>query len=132
MFKGLDHIAYVTDDAESVLSKWSKSLKFKEAGREIVNSGSTLLIHIDLGNTHLQLVQPLTEDHPLKLWLKKHGSGLHHLCFSVESVDAALNELMDAGIRSAETEPHQGMGGKQAIFLDDSTSGGIIVELTGG
>lgn len=131
MFKGLDHIAYVTEDAEAILSVWSKNLEFKEAGREIVNNGSILLIHIELGNTHLQLVQPLTEDHPLKSWLKGHGPGLHHICLSVESVDAALGELAEAGIRPAETKPHQGMGGKQAIFLDESTSGGIIVELTG-
>ena len=56
---------------------------------EDVNGGTVRLTHLDLGNTQLQLVQPLTPDHPLQAWLAKNGPGLHHFCLKVEDVGEA-------------------------------------------
>jgi methylmalonyl-CoA/ethylmalonyl-CoA epimerase len=131
LFNGLDHIAIVVPDVEEALVVWRDQLGFKELFREKVNNNSTLLVHIDLGNTHLQLVQPLTTDHPLWNWLGQNGPGLHHLCLAVDNVAEVGKELLNSGIAPGEPKPHQGTGGKQALFLDENSTGGILVELTG-
>ena len=131
MFHGLDHIAIVVPDAEEALKLWHDRFGFQVLFREIVNNGRTLLVHIDLGNTHLQLVQPLTTDHPLSEWLERHGSGLHHLCLAVDDVKQTSEELVGLGVEPGEPEPHQGTQGKRALFQNPDTTGGILVELTG-
>jgi methylmalonyl-CoA/ethylmalonyl-CoA epimerase len=131
VFNGLDHIAIAVPDAEEALKLWRDRLGFPVTAREIVNNGSTMLVHLDLGNVQLQLVQPLQPGHPLTAWLEQHGPGLHHLCLAVGNVEGAGSELVQLGLPAGEAKPHQGVGGKRALFLDTASTGGILVELTG-
>ena len=131
MFKGLDHLAIVVPDTEEALKVWRDRFGFPVLYNALANNGTTLLTHLDLGNTHLQLVQPLTEDHPLQEWLRVHGPGLHHLCLQVDDVGAAFEQTTALGLPPAQAEPHQGTQGRRAMFLERESTGGVSVELTG-
>jgi methylmalonyl-CoA/ethylmalonyl-CoA epimerase len=131
MFQGLDHFAIVVPDTEEALKLWRDKLGFPVCIDEVVNGGAIRLTHLDLGNTHLQLVQPLTPDHPLQAWLAKHGPGLHHFCLKVEDVGAASETLATQGF-PAPAKPHQGTRGKRALFLDAKNTQSVQVEITGG
>ena len=87
MFKGLDHLAIVVSDTEEALKVWRDKFGFPVLYSETVNDDAFLLTHLDLGNTQLQLVQPLIEDHPIQEWLESNGPGLHHFCLRVDDVD---------------------------------------------
>jgi methylmalonyl-CoA/ethylmalonyl-CoA epimerase len=126
----LDHIAIVVPDTEAALALWRDRFGFPVVVSEVVNNGATRLTHLDLGNTHLQFVEPLTPDHPLRAWLAAHGPGLHHLCLAVPELETAAEALAARGLTAA-AQPHQGTRGKRAIFLDSAATGGIAVELTG-
>lgn len=130
MFNGLDHLAIVVPDTEEALRVWRDRLALKVLYSEVVNAGSVRLTHLDLGNTQLQLVEPLTADHPLKAWLAKNGPGLHHLCFKVDDVAQAHAELPRRGL-SVALKFHQGTQGKRALFLDASATQGVQIEVTG-
>jgi methylmalonyl-CoA/ethylmalonyl-CoA epimerase len=129
-FRGLDHLAIAVPDTEEALVVWRDRLGFPVLYSEVVNGGTVRLTHLDLGNTHLQLVEPLTPDHPLKAWLAKNGPGLHHFCFRVEDVGEAHASLPALGLPAAP-QPHQGTQGKRALFLDRSATQGVQVEVTG-
>ncbi len=131
MFKSLDHLAIVVPDTEAALRVWRDTFGLPVLFTEIVNNASVRLTHLDLGNTHLQLVQPLTADHPLTAWLDAHGPGLHHLCFAVDDVGQAAAALPEMGLSPAAPRPHQGPQGRRALFLDRGGTGGVQVELTG-
>lgn len=131
MFKGLDHIAIAVPDVEEALKLWRDRFGLPVLAREVVNNGSALLVHLDLGNTQLQLVQPLDPELPLSQWLQANGAGLHHICMAVEDVEEAGQELAEVGLPPGQPRPHQGVQGKRALFLDTSHTGGIRVELTG-
>ena len=131
MFKGLDHIAIVVPDTEAALAIWRDRFGFQVLFSQTVNKDTILLTHLDMGNTQLQLVQPLTEDHPLSLWLQANGPGLHHFCLEVADVDVAGDEALGRGLAPGEPKPHEGTQGKRALFLDRESSGGVQVELTG-
>jgi methylmalonyl-CoA/ethylmalonyl-CoA epimerase len=132
MFKGLDHLAIVVPDTEEALAVWRDKFGFPVLFSEAVDDNTVLLTHLDLGNTHLQLVQPLTGDHPLSAWLQAHGPGLHHFCLSVDDVGQALEASARAGVPPGEAQPHQGTQGKRALFLEREATGNVQVELTGG
>lgn len=129
MFKGLDHIAILVEDTEAALPLYRDRLGLPVLFSEVVNNGAIRLTHLDLGNTHLQLVEPLLETHPLREHLRQKGPGLHHLCFAVENVEEAVAEMRPAGFEAAP--PHQGTQGKRAVFLSKATTGDVQMELTG-
>ena len=131
MFSGLDHLAIVVSDTEQALKVWRDRFGFPVLFSEAVANDTLLLTHLDLGNTHLQLVQPLSQDHSLWSWLHTNGPGLHHLCLAVDNVAAAFDELPSLGLSPGEPRPHQGTQGKQALFLDRDCTAGVQVELTG-
>jgi methylmalonyl-CoA/ethylmalonyl-CoA epimerase len=130
LFTGLDHLAIVVPDTEEALRVWRDRVGLKVLYSEVVNGGMVRLTHLDLGNTHLQLVEPLTSDHPLQEWLRKNGPGLHHFCLKVSDVAEAHLELPKHGLPVAP-KIHQGTRGKRALFLDKSATQGVQVEVTG-
>lgn len=125
--QGLDHLAIVVADTEEALKIWRDKMGLPFLYSEDVNDGTVRLTHLDLGNTQLQLVEPLTPDHPLQDWLKKNGSGLHHFCLKVDDV----SEAMKASPVATAPVPHQGTQGKRAVFLDRAATDSVQVELTG-
>jgi methylmalonyl-CoA/ethylmalonyl-CoA epimerase len=126
-FRGLDHLAIAVPDTEEALQLWRDTFGFPVLFTEDVNDGSVRLTHLDLGNTHLQLVEPLSPDHPLRSWLATHGPGLHHFCLRVANVD----EAMRSSPVPTAPHPHQGTQGNRALFLDRSATQNVQVELTG-
>lgn len=130
VFKSLDHLAIVVENTQEALAIWRDGVGLTVLFSEVVNDGTVRLTHLDLGNTHLQLVEPLTDDHPLKHWLNEHGSGLHHFCLQVDDVQEAFEKLPEQGLPVAASI-HQGTKGKRALFMDASKTGGVIVEVTG-
>lgn len=125
--QGLDHFAIAVPDTEEALKIWRDKLGFKVLYSEDVNGATVRLTHLDLGNTQLQLVQPLTPEHPLQAWLAKNGPGLHHFCLKVEDVSEAQK---NSPVPTAPNA-HQGTQGKRALFLDKNATHGVQVELTG-
>jgi methylmalonyl-CoA epimerase len=130
MLQGLDHFAIAVPDTEAALKIWRDLVGLKFLYSEVVNGGTVRLTHLDLGNTQLQLVEPLTPDHPLRSWLAQHGPGLHHFCFKVDDVGPAAVALPKAGLPVAPAI-HQGTQGKRALFLDRASTQGVQVEVTG-
>lgn len=125
--QGLDHLAIAVPDTEAALKIWRDQFGLKVLYTEDVNNATVRLTHLDLGNMQLQLVQPLTSDHPLQAWLAKNGPGLHHFCLKVDDVGEAMK---DSPVPTAPAL-HQGTQGKRALFLDKAATQGVQVELTG-
>lgn len=131
MFKRLDHIAVGVEDTESALGFYRDTLGLPLLFSEVLEEQGVRLTHLDLGNTHLQLVQPLTPEHPLRDVLRARGEGLHHLCFWVESVPEAMATWPDRGTASRDAAPRRGPLGRQAAFINPATTRGLLIELTG-
>lgn len=130
IFRKLDHIALVVRNTEEALTVWRDRVGLQVLYSEEVNNGTIRLTHLDLGNTQLQLVEPLADAHPLKAWLEQHGPGLHHLCMSVDDVGLAHRSLPEMGLGVA-AQSHQGTQGKRALFLQPDSTMGVPVEVTG-
>jgi methylmalonyl-CoA/ethylmalonyl-CoA epimerase len=131
MFKGLDHIAIVVRDTDEALTFYRDILGLPLLFSEVLDEQGVRLTHLDLGNAHLQLVQPLKEDHPLSVYLRERGEGLHHLCLKVDSVPQALESLPAHGLESRDAVPRRGPRGRQAAFIKPEMTRGVLFEVTG-
>lgn len=130
MFKQLDHLAIVVRNTAQALTFYRDVLGLPVLFSEELPDAPVRLTHLDLGNTHLQLVEPLTDDHPLQAWLDDHGEGLHHFCFFVDSVDEAIKSFPDQQLHSADAKPRSGPNGRQAAFLNTDDTRGVLIEIT--
>lgn len=129
-FKGVDHIAIVVRDTETALTFYRDVLGFPVVLSEVVNDPPVRLTHLDMGNVQLQLVQPLTDDHPLHAALNAHGEHLHHLCFQVDNVSQAVQDLEARGLTPPDLAPHAGPLGRKAAFMDAAKTRGVRLEIT--
>lgn len=133
MFKNkqLDHIAIVVRDTEEALKFYRDTLGLPVILSEEMPDSRVRLTHLDLGNVHLQLVQPLTADHPLRDVLATRGESLHHLCLRVDNVPRAVASLPEMGLRARNPTLHSGPRGREAAFVDPADTRGVLWELTG-
>lgn len=130
MFKRLDHIAIVVRDTDDALGFYRDTLGLPLVLSEVIEEAGVRLTHLDLGNLHLQLVQPMREDHPLQQFLDQYGEGLHHLCLGVDDVPRAVAQLPQQGLAAKSAEPHRGPRGRKAAFIDPQTTRGVLWEMT--
>jgi methylmalonyl-CoA/ethylmalonyl-CoA epimerase len=130
MFRQLDHIAIVVRDTEEALGFYRDTLRLPLVLSETIEEAGVRLTHLDLGNVHLQLVQPLHADHPLQEHLDRHGEGLHHLCLLVDDVLESVKELPQQGLAATSPHPHRGPRGRKAAFIDPATTRGVLWEMT--
>lgn len=114
MFKEVDHIAIVVRDTEEALTFYRDRLKLPVLLSEVLEGPGVRLTHLDMGNVRLQLVEPLTEAHPLRKDLAERGEGFHHVCWKVADVDAAMSELAEQGLH---TKPGSPMRRRPAVAL---------------
>lgn len=82
------------------------------------------------GDALVELLEPASADSPVGRFMTKRGAAIHHLCFSVEDLDAALTRCRAAKIRLIDDTPRPGAEGKRIAFLHPSSTGGILIELT--
>lgn len=130
MLGKLDHIAIAVDDTDAALTLYRDTLGLPVVFTEVLADQGVRLTHLDLGPCHLQLVQPLSDRHPLAGFLYEHGESLHHICFEVENVLRAIDELPARGLRSSDVQPRSGPRGRLALFIDTSGTRGVRLELT--
>ena len=84
---------------------------------------------LDVGDSHVELIEPLSPDNGVGRFLQKHGAGLHHVAYRVESVDEALKACVAAGIRLIDEQPRTGIRDSRVAFLHPASTGGVLTEI---
>ncbi|HEU4564398.1 MAG TPA: methylmalonyl-CoA epimerase [Gemmatimonadaceae bacterium] len=82
------------------------------------------------GESLVELLEAAEPDSPIAKFVEKRGPGIHHVCFAVDDLDAALERCRAAGVRLIDEVPRIGAEGKRIAFLHPSATGGVLVELT--
>lgn len=127
----LDHIGIAVSSIEDALGFY-RALGLSESGREEVTSQGVITAFLPLGNTRLELLQPTGPDSPIAKFLAKRGPGIHHLCFAVDDLDDAVEDLKSRGFRMVNESPVPGADGKRVAFLHPSAGRGVLIELSEG
>jgi methylmalonyl-CoA/ethylmalonyl-CoA epimerase len=126
LVKRLDHVAVVVRDTEDAIRHFSGTLGLEVVSTEVLLEPRVRLTYLDLGNTLLQLVEPLEDGSAVAASLAEHGEGLHHLCFAVESVVEAAAAFADP-----PQTPALGSGrGRASAFVQGPVRHGVRLECT--
>ena len=125
----LDHIGIATRQISESLSVWVDSLGLVVESTEDVSEQGVRVALLPIGETCLELLEPLSDDSPVGRFLEKRGPGLHHLAIRVADIRSALSELKASGARLIDETPRVGAGGCLVAFVHPSSTGGILLEL---
>jgi methylmalonyl-CoA/ethylmalonyl-CoA epimerase len=84
---------------------------------------------VNVANSQIELIEPLGDDSPIRNFLEKNPKGgQHHVCFEVENIYAARDEMVVRGAKVLN-EPRIGAHGTPIIFIHPKDSNGVLVEL---
>jgi methylmalonyl-CoA/ethylmalonyl-CoA epimerase len=126
----LDHIGIATDDVLKSKS-FFELIGMSFSHEEIVASENVKVAFAQIDkNSHLELLQPLSEDGAIYQFLQKKGGGIHHLCFKVKSIKQASLDLDLKGIKFIYPEARNGANNKLVNFIHPKFTGGVLIELS--
>jgi methylmalonyl-CoA/ethylmalonyl-CoA epimerase len=91
--------------------------------------GATI-VSLRLGDVDVELLEPTHPESPVARFLAKRGPGIHHICYRVPDLDAALARCRAAGYRLVDDTPRRGAGGRRIAFLHPKATHGVLLELT--
>ena len=128
--KRVDHIAVAVSSLEKALQFYKEQLGIKLIDIETVEEQGVKVAKLDLGNTHIELLEPLGEDTPVGKFIAKRGEGLHHICFGVDDIESGIENLKDCGVRLIDQSPKIGAGGGKIAFVHPKSTGGVLLELS--
>ena len=126
VFRRLDHVGVAVRDTDKALHYFSRQLGLRVLHTEAVDVPPAVLTYLIAGDVLLQLIAPRGTNSDIATWLDEHGEGVHHLCFSVDDVAAAVQALSDPG---ATTALGQGRG-RMSSFVQNGTPHGVLIECT--
>jgi methylmalonyl-CoA/ethylmalonyl-CoA epimerase len=125
----LDHIGIATHQLAQSLALWQEALGLEvDSTEEVVEQGVRVAM-LPIGDTHVELLEPLSGDSPVARFLSKRGPGIHHLAIEVKDIRASLADLAKKGTRLIDAEPRVGAGGCLVAFIHPSSTNGVLLEL---
>jgi len=127
----LDHVGIAVTSIEAALGVY-EALGLAVTRRERVESQGVSTAFLPVGGTRLELLEPTGPDSPIAKFLAKRGPGIHHLCFAVDDLDEAVEDLKSRGFRMVNESPVPGADGKRVAFLHPSAGRGVLIELSEG
>jgi methylmalonyl-CoA/ethylmalonyl-CoA epimerase len=91
--------------------------------------GATI-VSLPFGGPEVELLEPASPDSPIAKFLAKRGPGIHHVCYEVDDLDAALERCRALGYRLVDEVPRTGAHGRRIAFVHPKATAGILLELT--
>ncbi len=129
MLSAVDHVGVAVDSIDAALAIYRDALGMPLVHRETVEEQGVDAALLDVGDGHIELLEPLGPDTAVGKFLARRGPGLHHVAYRVESVQETLGALSAAGVRLIDEHPRTGIRGSLVAFLHPSSTGGVLTEI---
>ena len=122
------HVGIAVADLDAALAFYRDVLGlFPHPAEEA--DGATI-VSLPFGDAEVELLAPRAPDGPIARFLERRGPGIHHICYRVPDLDAALEACRAAGYRLVDEVPRTGAAGHRIAFVHPRATAGILLELT--
>ena len=129
MIGRLNHVAIAVKDLAAAARTYRETLGAEVSAPEPMREHGVTVVFVSLPNTKIELLEPLGADSPIAKFLEKNpDGGMHHVCYEVDDIIAARDQLKQEGARVLG-EPKMGAHGKPVLFLHPKDFCGTLVEL---
>ncbi|UFJ42880.1 methylmalonyl-CoA epimerase [Brevibacillus humidisoli] len=127
--KKIVHIGIAVNKIETALPFYCGQLGLPLLGQEEVASEQVKVAFLGIGDTRLELLEPLGPDSPIASFLAKRGEGIHHIALEVDDLEQRLATLREGGVRLIHETPKEGAHQALIAFLHPKQANGVLFEL---
>ena len=129
MLGAIDHVGIAVEDIDAALSIYRDSFGLQLVHRETVAEQGVDAALLDVGDGHVELLEPLSPETSVGKFLARRGPGLHHVAYRVGDIEGTISELMKAGVHMIDERARTGIRGSRVAFLHPGSTGGVLTEL---
>ena len=122
------HVGVAVTDLDAALAFYRDVLGLTPHPTEEADGAA--IVSLPFGESEVELLAPIRTDSPIARFLERRGPGIHHICYRVPDLDAALAACRAAGYRLVDDVPRTGAAGRRIAFVHPKATAGILLELT--
>lgn len=127
MLKKIHHVGIVVRNLEEAYGFYRDLLGLHVHKVAVVQDQGVKAALLTIGDSEIELLEPINENGGVAKFLEKRGEGLHHICFETDDVERELAATMDRGIPVIDKKPRQGLAG-MICFLHPKAQHGVLIE----
>jgi len=129
MIARIDHIGIAVQSINESLKFFEDALGMKLDRIASEEGGRTKVAFMPVGSSDVELVEPQDAESGLGKFLVKRGEGIHHICFEVDDIEAALARLKEHGAQLIDETPRTNSSGMKLAFIHPKSAHGVLIEL---
>jgi methylmalonyl-CoA/ethylmalonyl-CoA epimerase len=122
------HIGIAVRDLEAILPFYRNVLQLPDVPLD--DADGATIAGLAAGDSLVELLESKDPASPIGKFVAARGPGIHHICFAVDDLDAALDRCRAAGVRLIDQTPRIGAEGKRIAFIHPSATAGVLIELS--
>jgi methylmalonyl-CoA/ethylmalonyl-CoA epimerase len=130
---GIDHIGVAVRDLKAETARLVKDFGLKVVCEEVLPERGVELVFLEPESgepgSAVELMAPYGDGGAIGKFLDKRGPGLHHICYKVKDIKAAISELIPKGYKPIDKEPRPGARGTNVFFFHPASCAGVLTEL---
>jgi methylmalonyl-CoA epimerase len=126
----INHIGIAVKSISAVFDFYEEILGLEFQGYEEVKEQGVRVAFFKLGESRIELLEPLNNDSPIAKFIEKKGEGIHHLAINSKNLIKDLNDFEKNNIKLIDREPRKGAHNTQIAFVHPKATNGILLELT--
>ncbi len=127
--EAIDHIGVAVANLEEAKRIFCDALGIPCIAEKLVPERGVKIAFLSTGNTTIELLEGIGENSTVSKFVAQRGPGVHHLCFEVADIAAALRALGERGVQLVDTVARPGAEGKPVAFVHPKSTLGVLVEL---
>src|SRR6266508_6007963 len=128
MLRKLNHVSIAVESVEAALGFYRDMLGLEVSEVVTLEDRQLKVAFLTIGDTKIELLEPLNQDNTVRRFIDRWGPGLHHICLEVDDIATEMQRLESKGAQFTEDAPRPGAVGRVAFILPTTTNG-VLVEL---
>jgi len=129
LIEALDHVGVAVKDLDEAIHVYRDILGFKLEGVHTITDRMLKIAFFSLGESRIELLQPLSADSTVAKFLETRGEGIQHLAVRVKNVEETLEEFKRKGVVLIDEKPKTGALGNKMAFVHPKSTRGVLLEL---
>ena len=124
----IDHLGIAVESIAAARGFY-EALGLRVTHEETVEHEGVRTAMIPVGESRVELLEPIGPETTVGRFLSKRGAGLHHVALHVDDIQAAWAELQGRGVTIVSPGVQTGAGGHLYFFVHPKSTGGVLLEI---
>jgi len=129
LIDSIEHIGIAVKNLEEAITVYRDVLGFKLEGVHILKERKVKVAFFSVGESRIELLEPLGSDSAVAKFLEARGEGIQHLAVKVKNIEAVLEEFKRKGVTLVDEIPRPGAEGTKIAFVHPKSTRGVLLEL---